>query len=304
MYPALCYGAQREMWSSADAYAFSRRIDSGIHESDELICVFKNSDAQRSVYMPLRAESTIQVGTVLENVMDATDRITVSQSSKAAVQLEANSNKIYKVSESQVQATAPVTFYVHGGSTELGQNLYIVGDIFELGNWNTDRALGPAACPTYPTWSVTANLPVGETIEFKAIKRDVGAVVWESTANRSYTVPENGGAVSFAWSVEGETSLVPVKFTVNHAYTIWGENIYIAGSTPELGNWNTELAVGPALCPDYPTWTIFADVPAGQPIEWKAIKKGSSTDTIWQSGSNNLFTAPTSGTGAASTTWS
>lgn len=176
-------------------------------------------------------------------------------------------------------------------------------DNYEIYNWNTSDAVGPDSCPSYPTWSVTANLPVGETIQFKAIKRDSNNVEWENCANRSYTVPANGGAISFSWSVAGETPLAAVQFTVNNAPTLWGENIYIAGSVPELGNWSPDLAVGPALCPSYPTWTMFVDVPAGQTIEWKALKKGSSTDTIWQSGNNNTFTSPTTGTGATITTW-
>lgn len=302
-YPALCYGTQREMWSSADVYAFSRRIDSGSNEGNELICVFNNADSQRNVYMPIRSESSIQPGTVLENVLDSNDRITVSQSRKVAVEVAGNSNKIYKISDNQTQTTVPVTFYVHNASTALGQNIYIAGSSDALGNWNTSNAAGPASCPTYPTWSVTANLPVGETIQFKAIKRDSNSVEWENGANRSYTVPANGGAISFSWSVAGETPLVAVQFTVNNAPTLWGENIYIAGNVPELGNWNPDLAVGPALCPSYPTWTTFVDVPAGQTIEWKALKKGGSTDTIWQSGNNNTFTSPTTGTGSTITTW-
>lgn len=302
-YPALSYGTQREMWSSSDVYAFSRRIDNGANEGSEIICVFNNSEDSRSVYMPIRSESSIQPGTVLENVLDPSDRITVSQAHKIAVELSGNSNKIYKVSENQTKTTVPVTFYVHDATTTLGQNVYIAGNTEALGNWNPSDAAGPGSCPTYPTWSVTVNLPVGKTIQFKAIKRDASNVVWESVENRSYTVPENGGAVSFSWDINGTTSLVTVQFTVKDAYTAWQENIYIIGNTSELGNWDVELAVGPALCPSYPTWTIFIDVPAGQTIEWKALKKGPYTDTIWQSGDNNSFTAPSSGTGSSITTW-
>lgn len=303
-YPALSYGTQREMWSSSDIYAFSRRIDSGENVGSEIICVFNNASDSRNVSMSIRAESDITPGTVLENVFDSSDRITVSQSEKIAIKLEGNSNKIYKVSENQTQTTVPVTFYVHDAATELGQNIYIAGDTEELGNWNTDEAAGPASCPMYPSWNVTVNLPVGKTIQFKAIKRSSGSVVWESVDNRSYTVPENGGAIAFTWSSSGETPLVPVEFTVNEAYTTLGENIYIVGSVAELGNWSADLAVGPALCPNYPTWSIFIDVPAGKTIEWKAMKKGDSTDTIWQSGNNSVFTAPMLGTGSATTIWS
>ena len=73
----------------------------------------------------------------------------------------------------------------------------------------------------YPTWSVTINLPVGQNIQFKAIKRDVGDVVWETCGNRSCTVPVGGGSIAFDWSTAVETNLVPVKFTVYNAETVW-----------------------------------------------------------------------------------
>ena len=52
------------------------------------------------------------------------------------------------------------------------------------------------------------------------------------------------------------------------------------------------MAEGPALYPSYPSCTVFINVPAEQMIEWEALKKGPNTDTIWQSGANNTFTAP------------
>lgn len=303
-YPALQFGTQREMWASANVYAFSRRIDSGTDEGDEIICAFNNSNSKKSAYIPLRSESSITAGTVLENVFDSGDRITVSTSDKIAVELDANSNKIYKVSDDQISAAGvPVTFVVHNATTAYGQNVYISGNHSALGSWDTDNAAGPGFNPTYPTWSTTVNLPVGQSIQFKAIKRDVGAVEWENVSNRQYTVPAGGGAISFVWSTAGETALVPVKFTVNNAPTVWGENIYISGNVAELGGWTESMAVGPALCPDYPDWEVYIDVPTGTSIQWKAVKMGGAS-TIWQSGSNNSFIAPTSGIGTTSTTWS
>lgn len=302
-YRALSYGTQREMWSSSEVYVFSRRMDSGENVGEELICAFNNANDRRSVYLPLRAESTIQAGTVLENVADPSDKITVSQSRKVAIELNGNSNKIYKVSDDQTIVNVPVTFYIKNATTSLGQNVYISGNIPELGNWDVSQAAGPGFCPSYPMWNVTVNLPVNETIQFKAIKYSSSGVVWEEGANRSLTVPPGGGALSFDWSTPGETTLVPIKFTVNQAYTVMQENIYIAGNVPELGNWNESLAVGPFLCPEYPVWTMYIDVPAGATIEWKAIKKGNHTQTIWQSGTNNVFVAPQVGVGETNTIW-
>ncbi|RRD92320.1 glycosidase [Clostridiales bacterium COT073_COT-073] len=300
-YEALRYGTQREMWSSSDVYVFSRRIDSGVNTGAEMICAFNNSNEKRNVFVPIRSESSIQSGTVLENVLDSTDRITVSNNKKICIELKSNSNKIYKVSENQTKTTVPVTFYIKNAITSLGQNIYISGSSSALGNWNVNQAAGPGYCPTYPMWSVTVNHPVNSTIEFKAIKINGGSVEWEGVGNRSYFVAEESAALSFEWSREGEKRLIPVKFIVNNAQTTWGENIYISGNIDELGVWNIERAVGPALCPGYPTWELFIDVPRGEMIEWKAVKKG--TNSIWQSGANNNYTVPNEGEGNTNTNW-
>lgn len=59
-----------------------------------------------------------------------------------------------------------------------------------------------------------------------------------------------------------------------------------------------------ALCPDYPTWEVYIDVPVGKKIEWKALKKGTDSTITWQSGSNNLYTVPDDGgCGETASSW-
>lgn len=199
-YAALADGTQREMWASPNFYAFSRRVDTGNNAGQELICAFGNSGSQQTITMPLRAESSLQPGTILKNVMNANDIITVSGDRKVTITLNGNSNKIYAVTDSV--PGIPVKFIINNAQTEWGQNIYIAGNIAELGNWNTAQAAGPASCPDYPTWEYVAYLPAGQRIEFKAIKKDgAGNVVWGSGNNHSYTVPSSGmGEYVINWS--------------------------------------------------------------------------------------------------------
>ncbi|QJC54500.1 hypothetical protein HGI30_20160 [Paenibacillus albicereus] len=82
----------------------------------------------------------------------------------------------------------------------MGQNVFIAGSIPELGSWDAAKAVGPGSSAAYPTWTVTARLPVGASIQFKAIKKDgAGAAVWESGANRTYTVSASNPTVSFSF---------------------------------------------------------------------------------------------------------
>jgi alpha-amylase len=91
-----------------------------------------------------------------------------------------------------------VAFTVRNATTVMGQNVYLVGNIPGLGNWNVSQAFGPGSTANYPHWGFTVNLPVGTTFEYKAIKRDAANnVVWESGANRTYTVSASNNQVSF-----------------------------------------------------------------------------------------------------------
>lgn len=93
-------------------------------------------------------------------------------------------------------STVPVTFTIKDASTNLGQKLYISGNIAELGNWDPAKAIGPASNPNHPDWTITINLPVGKSIQFKAIKKDgSGNVVWEGGDNHTYTVSASSPAV-------------------------------------------------------------------------------------------------------------
>lgn len=181
-------------------YAFSRRMDSGENEGQEVICAFHNAEGTESTTMSIRAESTITPGTTLVNVMDSNDRITVTSDRKIKISLTGNNSKIYVVDE-EAEAKVPVTFTINNATTTWGQNVYIVGNCAELGNWDTDAAVGPAVCPDYPTWTVTAYFTPGTAIEFKAIKKDdSGNVTWQEGNNHSYTVPASGeGQITVNW---------------------------------------------------------------------------------------------------------
>lgn len=199
-YEALSFGTQREMWTSMHTYAFSRRMDSGKNAGQELICAFHNSKGTDTETMSIRAKSSIKAGTTLVNVMNPSDKITVSQDKKVTITLTGDTSKIYVVDENTGDAI-PVTIHIRNASTDWGQSVYISGNCAELGNWDPGKAAGPAACPNYPEWNLTVYIPAGQKIEFKAIKKNAaGNVIWQSGDNRGYTVPASGaGTVNIDW---------------------------------------------------------------------------------------------------------
>ncbi|WP_025618448.1 carbohydrate-binding module family 20 domain-containing protein [Salinispora cortesiana] len=76
--------------------------------------------------------------------------------------------------------------------TYFGQNVFVVGNVAELGSWNPDNAIALSAAD-YPVWRATVDLPPNTHIEYKYVKKNPdGSVTWESQSNRSFTTPATG----------------------------------------------------------------------------------------------------------------
>ncbi|GAA4587941.1 alpha-amylase [Actinoplanes octamycinicus] len=89
-------------------------------------------------------------------------------------------------SPSVTSSTTQVTFKEYA-TTTWGTNVFVVGSIPALGNWDTSKAIALSSSG-YPTWSATVTLPTGTAFEYKYVKKDAnGTVTWESGTNRSYT---------------------------------------------------------------------------------------------------------------------
>ncbi|NMH60061.1 alpha-amylase family glycosyl hydrolase [Alteromonas ponticola] len=85
-------------------------------------------------------------------------------------------------------------FKVEAG-TSAGQQVYVVGSIPELGNWDPTKALDAFHNPNNNDWFLPVSVPKNTSFEFKYILKDgSGNVTWESGSNRSATssTDENG----------------------------------------------------------------------------------------------------------------
>lgn len=91
----------------------------------------------------------------------------------------------------------------------------------------------------------------------------------------------------------GGTDPATVAATFNvHAPTTLGTQVYVVGSTPSLGSWNTAAAV-PLSASGYPIWSGQASVPAGTTFEYKFIKKDGAGAVTWESGANRSTSSGT-----------
>lgn len=82
---------------------------------------------------------------------------------------------------------------------------------------------------------------------------------------------------------------VDISATVETRY---GQEVYVVGSTPELGSWNPSGGV--RLSTDdstYPVWSGTA--PIGEGTEWKLVKVDGAGNAEWESGDNRVGPATT-----------
>lgn len=88
-----------------------------------------------------------------------------------------------------------VTLNCANGETYFGQNVYAVGNIDALGNWNPANAMLLSA-DNYPLWSGQLELAPATTVEWKCIKVEGQNVEWQSGNNNSFTTPNSGDVIT------------------------------------------------------------------------------------------------------------
>jgi isoamylase len=99
------------------------------------------------------------------------------------------------------------------------------------------------------------------------------------------------------------TATVKVDFTVNNFTTSPGQDLYVVGNVPELGNWDTSKAVKLNYVSST-QWSgpVFFSTSKGAAIQYKYIWRSGGTAT-YENGSNRSYTVPASGTGSRNDFW-
>ncbi|MFI9833964.1 carbohydrate-binding module family 20 domain-containing protein [Streptomyces sp. NPDC051913] len=196
-------------------------------------------------------------------------------------------------------STVTATFNEYAATTS-GQNVYVVGSISALGSWDTSKAI-QLSSTGYPIWSGAVSVPINTSFEFKFIKKDSsGNVTWESNANRTAATTTSALSINSSWNVATANS-TDVTFNVT-ATTDWGTNVYVVGSIASLGSWDTSAAI-PLSSASYPTWSKLAIVPKSTTFTYKYVKKDSSGNVTWESGTNRSYTTGSSSGYTSSDTW-
>ncbi|MEU9576986.1 CBM20 domain-containing protein [Streptomyces chilikensis] len=79
-------------------------------------------------------------------------------------------------------------------TTGWGQNLYVTGNLPDLGSWDPAKAVPlTTGSATYPLWTGAHQLPPNTTVQYKYFKKNPdGTVTWENGDNRTVVTPPTG----------------------------------------------------------------------------------------------------------------
>ncbi|KAF9526236.1 glycoside hydrolase [Crepidotus variabilis] len=97
------------------------------------------------------------------------------------------------------------------------------------------------------------------------------------------------------------TLLTAVTFKET-AETVTGQNIFLVGSIPQLGNWAPAASI-PLSSSTYPIWTTTLSLDPGTTFEYKFIRKGSDGSITWESDPNRSIQISLSPTQILESSW-
>lgn len=182
-YACLQTGTQREMWAEDNIYAFSRRDDSN---GQEIISVFNNGTSNETRAIPLRAESSLAVGTTLTNLLDTSVTATVEAGgiTGKVLNLTIPAKTAWVFTSDNVADYAPpartvTTIRVHY-DVGLGNTMYLRGSDYPL-TWDSGRSMLNVSSDVWVY--ETERIGKGESFELKPLINDT---TWSSGNN--YTV--------------------------------------------------------------------------------------------------------------------
>lgn len=134
-------------------------------------------------------------------------------------------------------------------------------------------------------------------------------VAVDAAGNATLTVAAYSAAALHAGAKQGTTNGGSASVTFNEAAsTSYGQNIFVVGNVPALGNWSPAAGVALTWISGSGTqgnWRVSnVALPASSSIQYKYIKKDGSGNVVWESGANRVLnTVGAGGSQAVNDTW-
>lgn len=198
--------------------------------------------------------------------------------------------------------------------TAWGEDMRLVGDTEELGEWDPLKGVPLRTSESaYPLWfacqkSAAAIVAWGteKVIEckFVAVLKD-GSARWESGANRIISLPMQGGVFFARFGDQaqccGESIPTPLNiigfpgclavWEITCNKTDFGDELVVAGSSLELGQWNPEKGVAlRATEGSFPRWIGCIPLPTDpEGTCWKLVIRRADGRVDWEDGPNRSW---------------
>jgi len=275
--PAVAYGSTQQRWINNNVYIYERKFGNNV------VVVAINKGSSNASISGL--STSLPAGTYTDVLGGLLNGNNITATSSGAVNnftLAAGAVGVWQYTESS--ASAPLIGNIGPDMGKAGNTVTIDG-----------RGFGSSKGTVYfGTTAVTgSNITSWEDTQIKVKVPSITAGKYNIKVRTSASVDSNTYA-NFNILTGNQ---VTIRFIVNNATTSLGQNVYLTGNVAELGNWDTNKAIGPMynqVIRSYPSWYFDVSVPANTTIEYKYFKKSGSTIT-WQGGSNRTFTTPSSG---------
>lgn len=275
---ALAYGTTVIRYSSDDVLVYERQF----YDDVVLVAVNRQPDASFTIDGVETMLPAGEYSDYLNGMLDGSS-ITVSSGTEinnsSSFTLPGGAVCVWQYDSS---ASAPQIGNVISTMGRAGNKVYIYGDGLD-GNVTVNFGDTPATVIENSATEIVTTVPENATPGYNDI-----AVTKDGATSNSFTYNVlSGDQNQVIFHVQAETN--------------YGENIYIVGNIPELGNWDPDNCTEALLNPNYPEWFLPVSVPAGTQIEFKFIKKDSTGAITWESGENRVITSSPDSAGSVDT---
>lgn len=275
---ALAYGTTVIRYSSDDVLVYERQF----YDDVVLVAVNRQPDASFTIDGVETMLPAGEYSDYLNGMLDGSS-ITVSSGTEinnsSSFTLPGGAVCVWQYDSS---ASAPQIGNVISKMGRAGNKVYIYGDGLD-GNVTVNFGDTPATVIENSATEIVTTVPENATPGYNDI-----TVTKDGATSNSFTYNVlSGDQNQVIFHVQAETN--------------YGENIYIVGNIPELGNWDPDNCTEALLNPNYPEWFLPVSVPAGTQIEFKFIKKDSTGAITWESGENRVITSSPDSAGSVDT---
>ncbi|USZ66962.1 alpha-amylase family glycosyl hydrolase [Halorussus salilacus] len=274
--PALAYGGTRQRWVNSDVFFYEREFGDNV----VLVGINRSEDT----YDVSGLSTALPEGTYEDHLDGLLDGFETTVGSDGSIDTFSFGPKTVCVWEHTGDTTEPTLGHVGPTMGRPGHTVTLSGEGFGSSTGSVGFGSTDASVVSWSDTQIEAEVP--------------------SVAGGFYdiTVTDADGVESDAFAdfevLSGEQ--VSVRFVAEDAETETGENVYVVGNVHELGDWDTDRAVGPffnRVVHEYPDWYFDVNVPAGTDIEFKFVKIADDGSVTWESGSNRTYTTPADSTG-------